>query len=248
MRKKVNIKEIIPNTENPRSISKKKFNQLVKSIKDFPEMLEKRPLVVDENMVVLGGNMRLKALEKAGFTEIYVDIAEDWTHEQKQEFIIKDNISFGEWDWDSLGNEWLSDKLDDWGLEIPSVNIDEKMEFDRNEIPYTSKINAPIYEPSEEKPKLSDLINKDKYKELVNNIKKSSLSLNEKNFLLDCATRHLVFDYTKIADYYAHSNKEVQKLMEDSALIIIDFNKAIKSGYIQLRNEILDKYLDEYGK
>ena len=76
MRKKVNIKEIIPNTENPRSISKKKFNQLVKSIKDFPEMLEKRPLVVDENMVVLGGNMRLKALQKAGLKEVNVDIAE----------------------------------------------------------------------------------------------------------------------------------------------------------------------------
>tara|TARA_R100001591_G_C4319268_1_gene175095 strand:+ start:262 stop:1005 length:744 start_codon:yes stop_codon:yes gene_type:complete len=246
MRKKVKIKYIKPNTQNPRTISKKKFNKLVKSIIDFPEMLEKRPLVVDENMVVLGGNMRLKALQKAGFDKITVDIAQNWTEEQKQEFIIKDNISFGDWDWDSLGNEWLSQSLDNWGLEIPSVNIDEQMKFDRDEIPYTSKINAPIYKPSDKKPDIKELIDKNKYKKLLDKIKKTKLSVNEKNFLMDCATRHMVFDYTKIADYYAHSPKEIQDLMEESALIIIDFDKAIKLGYIQLRNEILDKYLDEY--
>jgi len=246
MRKKVKIKDIKPNTQNPRTISKKKFNKLVKSIIDFPEMLEKRPLVVDENMVVLGGNMRLKALQKAGFDKITVDIAENWTEEQKQEFIIKDNVSFGDWDWDSLGNEWLSQSLDNWGLEIPSVNIDEQMEFDRDEIPYTSKINAPIYEPSDKKPDIKELIDKNKYKQLLDKIKKTNLSVNEKNFLMDCATRHMVFDYTKIADFYAHSPKEIQDLMEESALVIIDFDKAIKLGYIQLRNEILDKYLDEY--
>ena len=95
MRKKVNIKEIIPNNENPRTISKKNFNKLVKSIKDFPQMLDKRPLVVDEDMVVLGGNMRLKALQKAGVQEVLIDVAEGWTEEQKKEFIVKDNVGFG---------------------------------------------------------------------------------------------------------------------------------------------------------
>ena len=95
MRKKVNIKEIIPNNENPRTISKKNFNKLVKSIKDFPQMLDKRPLVVDEDMVVLGGNMRLKALQKAGVQEVLIDVAEGWTEEQKKEFIVKDNVCFG---------------------------------------------------------------------------------------------------------------------------------------------------------
>jgi len=140
----------------------------------------------------------------------------------------------------------LSQSLDNWGLEIPSVNIDEQMEFDRDEIPYTSKINAPIYEPSDNKPDIKELIDKNKYKQLLDKIKKTNLTVNEKNFLMDCATRHMVFDYTKIADFYAHSSKEIQELMEESALIIIDFDKAIKLGYIQLRNEILDKYLDEY--
>lgn len=119
MRKKVNIKEIKPNENNPRIISDYKFKNLVKSINDFPEMLEKRPLVVDEDMVVLGGNMRLKALQQAGIKEVHVDIAKDWTDKQKKEFIIKDNLNFGEWDWDILSNEWETKELDDWGMQVP---------------------------------------------------------------------------------------------------------------------------------
>ena len=124
MRKKVNIKEIVANKENPRYISDKKFNKLVQSIKDFPEMLDKRPLIVDEDMVVLGGNMRLKALQKAGIKEIPIDIAEGWTDEQKKEFIIKDNVGFGEWDWDILANVWDIESLKDWGLDVPSFDSD----------------------------------------------------------------------------------------------------------------------------
>lgn len=124
MRKKVNIKEIVANKENPRYISDKKFNKLVQSIKDFPEMLEKRPLVVDEDMIVLGGNMRLRALKKAGIKEIPIDIAEGWTDEQKKEFIIKDNVGFGEWDWDILANVWDIESLKDWGLDVPSFDSD----------------------------------------------------------------------------------------------------------------------------
>ena len=124
MRKKVNIKKIVANKENPRTISKKNFNKLVKSIKDFPQMLDKRPLVVDEDMVVLGGNMRLKALQKAGVQEVMVDIAEGWTEEQKKEFIVKDNVGFGDWDWDILANVWNIESLKDWGLDVPSFDSD----------------------------------------------------------------------------------------------------------------------------
>jgi hypothetical protein len=134
MKKKVNIKEIIPNKENPRFISDKKFEKLVKSIKDFPEMLEKRPLVVDENMVVLGGNMRLKALQKAGFKEIIVDVAENWSEEKKKEFIIKDNVGFGEWDWDVLANIYDKDLLIDYGIDILfDDNVDLDDFFEENE-------------------------------------------------------------------------------------------------------------------
>lgn len=133
MRKTVKINEIISNKENPRFISDKKFNKLVQSIKDFPQMLEKRPLVVDENMVVLGGNMRLKALQKAGIKEIPIDIAEGWTDEQKKEFIIKDNVGFGEWDFDILANEWDTEKLNEWGLDFDFKIEPEAEEDDYNE-------------------------------------------------------------------------------------------------------------------
>ena len=114
---KVDINKVFSNTNNPRIIKDYKFKQLVKSIKDFPEMLEKRPIVVDEDMIVLGGNMRLKACKEAGLKEVHIDIAKDWSDVQKEQFIIKDNVGFGEWDWDLLANEWDSQQLEDWGLE-----------------------------------------------------------------------------------------------------------------------------------
>ena len=117
MKQKVNIASVKENQDNPRFIKDSKFKKLVKSIKAFPEMLEKRPIVVDENMIVLGGNMRLKACKSAGLFEIWIDIAEGWTEEQKREFIVKDNVGFGEWDWDILANEWDVQQLEDWGLD-----------------------------------------------------------------------------------------------------------------------------------
>lgn len=118
---KVKISEVKPNDSNPRIIKDDKFKKLVKSIKEFPQMLEIRPIVVDENNIVLGGNMRLKACKEAGLKEVYIIKASELTKEQKQEFIIKDNVGFGEWDWDMLANEWDVDKLDEWGLNVPMM-------------------------------------------------------------------------------------------------------------------------------
>ena len=117
MVEKINIEKVKSNTSNPRFIKDDKFKKLVSSIKSFPEMLEKRPIVVDEDLIVLGGNMRLKACKEAGLKEVFIDIANGWTEKQKQEFIIKDNVGFGEWDWDLLGNEWSSVDLENWGMD-----------------------------------------------------------------------------------------------------------------------------------
>tara|TARA_R110002020_G_scaffold177087_4_gene369837 strand:- start:154 stop:699 length:546 start_codon:yes stop_codon:yes gene_type:complete len=118
MVQKIKIYKINPNANNPRLIKDHKFKKLVKSIKDFPEMLRLRPIIIDENNVVLGGNMRLRACQEAGLKEVWIDKAENFTEEQKEEFIVKDNVGFGEWDWDILGNSWNNEKLGEWGMDV----------------------------------------------------------------------------------------------------------------------------------
>lgn len=122
--------------------------------------------------------------------------------------------------------------------------------FDTNqeEKKYSSKVEAPIYEPKNQKPHLLELVNHSKTNRLIKEIESSSLPEDEKKFLIDAAKRHSIFNYEKIADYYAHSNAEVQNLMERSALVIIDFEKAIQLGYVKLCEEIKGQYLEEYGE
>jgi len=123
--KLVKINSIKTNPKNPRLIKDDKFKKLVNSIKEFPQMLELRPIVVDENNIILGGNMRHKACIEAGLKEVYIVQAKDLTEQQKDEFIVKDNVGFGEWDWDILANEWDTEKLTDWGLDLPIFKDDE---------------------------------------------------------------------------------------------------------------------------
>ena len=129
MKQQVKISKVKGNPNNPRIIKNDKFKKLVKSIQEFPEMLKLRPIVVDEDMMVLGGNMRLKASKEAGLKEVWIDIAEGLTEEQKKEFIVKDNVGFGEWDWAMLGNEWNTIKITEWGLDVWE-NQDDKNELD----------------------------------------------------------------------------------------------------------------------
>jgi hypothetical protein len=124
----VKISAIKANSKNPRQIKDDKFKKLVQSIRDFPDMLNKRPLIcftdVDKKYVVLGGNMRLKAAQEVGLKEMPIILADDWTQEQKDEFLIKDNVGFGEWNWDELANEWDSELLDNWGLDVPNFDTE----------------------------------------------------------------------------------------------------------------------------
>lgn len=198
MKKLIKISEINPNDENPRYISKDKFQKLVKSIKDFPEMLEKRPLVVDENMIVLGGNMRLKALKEAGIKETYVDVAEGWTDEQKKEFIIKDNVGFGEWDWDILANEWSADDLESWGMELPiDWNSSEELEAqdDNYEMPdeiKTDIVHGDLFEIGEHRLLCGDSTSSDDV-ELLMNGEKADIMVTDPPYGIDLDT-----DYSKM--------------------------------------------------
>ena len=128
---KVKITDIKTNPNNPRIIRDEKYKKLLKSIQEFPDMLNKRPIVAftdkDGKYVVLGGNMRLKALKELKYKEAPIIVADEWTEEQKHEFLIKDNVGFGEWDWDSLANEWDTEKLEDWGLDLPvDLSVEEE--------------------------------------------------------------------------------------------------------------------------
>ena len=130
---------------------------------------------------------------------------------------------------------------------MKQINIFGKVE-DLSEKKYSSKIEAPVYEPKNVKPHIMELCDKSKTHRLMREIDASSLPIDEKNFLIDAARRHNVFNYEKIADYYAHATPEMQDLMEKSALVIIDFEKAIQLGYVRLCEEIRTQYLEEYGK
>lgn len=131
----MDIKLIKPNPTNPRVIRDAKFKQLVRSIQEFPEMLTLRPIVVNEEMVTLGGNMRLRACIEAGLTDVPVVIAKGLSEEQQQEFIIKDNVGFGEWDWDDLANNWDEANLKQWGLDFPMFD-EAKVEDEQDTQPF----------------------------------------------------------------------------------------------------------------
>lgn len=144
----VKISSIIPNKDNPRIIKDEKFNKLVKSLKEFPEMATVRPIVVNKEMVVLGGNMRLKAMIEAGWKEAPVQVV-DWPEEKQREFIIKDNVGFGEWDWDMIANEWDTEQVQEWGLDIPDFALKQEAEDDDYEIPdevQTDIVEGDIFE------------------------------------------------------------------------------------------------------
>jgi hypothetical protein len=142
----VKLTSVRANPNNPRVIRDEKFAKLKQSIIDFPEMLEKRPLVCyteGEKYIVLGGNMRLKALSDIGAKEIPIILADEWTEEQRAQFLIKDNVGFGEWDWNTLANEWDADKLTEWGLDLPIFEPEPSMEDligDAKNKPATMKI------------------------------------------------------------------------------------------------------------
>lgn len=139
----VPLSKLKPNPNNPRVLKDQKFKQLVKSLEALPSMLDVRPIVVDENWTVLGGNMRLRALQELKVAKVPVTQVTDWTEDQKREFIIKDNLAFGEWDWDVLANEWDATQLEDWGLDVwiaPEEPTAEDLIGEEKDNPPTLKI------------------------------------------------------------------------------------------------------------
>jgi DNA modification methylase len=137
------ISKVRPNSENPRYIKDEKFKKLVQSIKEFPEMMPVRPIVVNKEMVVLGGNMRLKAMQEAGLEKVWVEVV-DWSEEKQREFIIKDNVGFGEWDWDELANTWDAEELNEWGLDTPDNWGGEELEAEEDDYEVPEELKTDV--------------------------------------------------------------------------------------------------------
>jgi DNA modification methylase len=171
--KVVKLSEIKSNPNNPRIIKDDKFRKLVKSIQEFPKMLEIRPVVVNADMIVLGGNMRLKACKEAGLKEVPVIFAHDLTDEEQKQFIIKDNVGFGEWDWDMIANEWDAEEVEEWGLDIPDFGVTElpAAEEDDYEIPeelHTDIVSGDLIEIGEHRLLCGDSTDSDAVAKLMN--------------------------------------------------------------------------------
>jgi DNA modification methylase len=167
------IQNVKLNPNNPRLIKDDKFKKLVQSIKDFPEMLNIRPIVVNQDMIILGGNMRYKACKEAGLKEIPIIIT-DLTEEQQKEFLIKDNTSGGEWDWDILANEWDTDQLESWGLDLPIDFNTEVLEAEEDdfEVPAdgieTDIVLGDLFEIGEHRLLCGDSTQTDTFEKLMN--------------------------------------------------------------------------------
>ena len=228
--------------KNPRSIKEKDFERLKKQITDLKEF---KPLIITADGTVLGGNMRLRAYKDLGITDVWVSVVEAPDEATKLRYALADNDRAGFYDSDLLAN--LTGEFPDFLWENYAVDLSSPITITnllriqaKDESEYTKKIISPIYEPSGKKVTLSELVDKEKVNQLLDEINKSSISQEIKDFLIISAYRHYKFTYSKIADYYVSASDEVKKLMEKSALVIIDYNKAIENGFAELINEITE--------
>ena len=235
---KINIQDIKPYEKNAKLHPLEQIEQIKKSILEFGN---NDPIAIDENNVIIEGHGRYEALKQLKYNEIECIRLSHMTEEQKKAYILVHNkltMNTG-FDLEILNEELEKINLDmkEYGFDFDVVDVDVDIKEEEDNI-YTNKIKIPTYEIVGDEPQIEELVDEEKTKELINEIKNSKVSNEQKEFLIKAAKRHLVFDYKRIAEYYAHQNKEMQELMEKSALVIIDFNDAIKNGYVKLYNRI----------
>ena len=237
-----NINEITPYENNPR-FNDDAVEMVANSIREFGF---KNPIIVDKNNVIVAGHTRLKARKKLKLKTVPVIVADDLTEEQIKAFRLADNkvAEFSTWDMQALmaeleGIEGID--MDDFGfdLDFGIDDLDSANSASEIEKKYTAKVDVPQYEITGECPELNELYDMTKTNELLENINNSGVTDEQKAFLIEATKRHTIFNYRNIAEYYAHADAEMQNLMEQSALVIIDFDDAIKYGYAKLSESIL---------
>lgn len=237
----IRTEQIKPYSKNAKKHDKKQIQAVANSIERFGWV---QPLVVDKDDNLIIGHCRLDAAKMLGLSEVPVLKIENLTEEEVKALRLADNkLNESPWDMDLVIDELKDispDLIDFTGFDRGLIAGITDEELDK----YTKKINAPIYTPTGEKPLLEDLYDNKKALELLKEIESSDISEGEKDFLRWAAYRHCVLRFDKIANFYAYSSKEVQRLMEKSALVIIDFDKAIENGYIDLCKDLIEEYGD----
>lgn len=230
----IDINSIKPYKNNAKEHPKEQIEQIKNSIKSF-EMID--PIGIWNNEIV-EGHGRLIACKELGYTEVPIIRLDHLSDEERKAYTLAHNklTMNSDFDIDILSSEL--DKILNIDMSDFGFDLDFEDEIVEEENPYTSKINIPQYEIKGEQPSISELYDEEKTKELLKEIEKANITEEQKDFLIKSAQRHLAFNYSKIAEYYAHQNKEMQELMEKSALILIDYEDAIKNGYAELKKEI----------
>ena len=230
---KVSISEVKPNPSNPRIIKDAKFKKLVQSLKDFPEMASVRPIVVNSDMVVLGGNMRLKAMIEAGWDKVPVEVVE-WGQEKQMEFIIKDNVGFGEWDWELLANEWDAGQLDEWGLDIPNFETEEHLEaeeddFDATPLEEPITVLGDLYEIGEHRLLCGDSTDSDSVAKLMNG-KKADMVFTDPPYEIDIDYTNIVLFSENCHVFIFNNDRAIIRQLGKSPLVLKKFFVFYHSG------------------
>lgn len=234
------IDELKPYERNNKKHVDYDIDEIAKSVEKYGF---NDPIGIWKDNIIIEGHGRLEACKKLGITEVPCVRLDHLTDKQRREYAIMHNKTseLAEYDFDNLKLE--IDDLDLSDFNIDFVIDDEEVienNIDEEDIFYTEKTDIPQYKPMGENVSLEDCMNTEKYKKLLKQIEKSSVAKEEKDFLISAATRHYLFNYKKIAEYYANASSEMQELMETSALVIIDYNDAIKNGYAKLRQKLLE--------
>ena len=239
----VKVADLIFAEYNPRQLSEKQGRDLMDSIKRFGFV---DPIIVNSNEerknIIIGGHQRARMAQILDIEKIPVHYV-DLTPEKEKELNIRLNKNTGEWDFDQLANYFDTEELTDWGFSEEELQVFDSPKGEpgeENESLYTDKIESPIYEPTGGCPTIDQMMDTTKTEQLVEKISKANLPKDVKAFLLASAHRHTVFTYDQIGNFYAHQEKEIQELMEDSALVVIDIKKAIEQGFVKTTSALFD--------
>ena len=232
---RVELSTLRENPDNPQTVTEEEFGKLRDSMRRLHGFLRTRPLLVEEDGTIKCGNKRFRALVQNGVKVVpadYVRRLSDYTPEEVREFILQDNLQRGEWDVDKLLAQYSPDELKGLGGGFDELIAEFAGKSGESEFEYSSKIEAPQYNITGENPSLDELCDTEKADELVKEVEAADIPKDVKRFLKVAAMRHVVFDFRNIAEYYAHADAKVQRLMEKSALVIIDFEDAIRNGFV----------------